>query len=118
MERERFHDLLADGEHRVERRHGLLKNHANPAAANRAHLLAVRRKFQKVSTAEPDLAARNASGRCGDELQHCELTYRLTATAFADQADDLTLVHIVGDAVDGTKGPLVQFQFALEFSDL
>ena len=37
MEHDRFHDLGADGEDRVERRHRLLKDHADVAAADRLH---------------------------------------------------------------------------------
>ena len=35
MQHDRLHDLRADREHRVERRHRLLKDHADVAAANR-----------------------------------------------------------------------------------
>ena len=38
MEDDRFHDLRADGEHRVQRGHRLLKDHADVAAADRLHL--------------------------------------------------------------------------------
>jgi len=35
---ERFHDLQSDGEHRIERGHGLLEDHGDVAAAQLAHL--------------------------------------------------------------------------------
>ena len=47
---ERLADLPADGEHRVERGHRVLKDHRDLAAADRAQLLVVQRK--QVAAAE------------------------------------------------------------------
>ena len=60
-----FADLIADGEHRVERRHRLLKDHRDPVAADLAHL--VERQLQQVFAGVRDRPRRDPSWRIRDQ---------------------------------------------------
>ena len=61
----RLADLIADGEHRVERRHRLLEDHRDPVAADRAHLGG--RQREQILAAVLD-RARRRSGPGGDAI--------------------------------------------------
>jgi hypothetical protein len=75
--------LIAHGEDRVERGHGLLKDHGNPVAPDLTHPgFGV---AQKVFSLEPDLAADDLSGRLGNELDDGVRRDAFAATRFAHQ---------------------------------
>src|SRR5436305_1517562 len=61
MEDYRLHDLCADREDRVERRHRLLKDHADVAAADRLHLAL--RELHQVLAEKSDAARFNVGVR-------------------------------------------------------
>ena len=51
-------DLITDREHRIERRHRLLEDHADAVAAQHLHLL--HRERQKISSFKQDFSADDA----------------------------------------------------------
>ena len=65
VDQQRLHDLEADGEHRVERRHRLLEDHRDVAPANLAHLVVG--ELQQVAALEEDAAADDAPGGLREE---------------------------------------------------
>jgi hypothetical protein len=64
VQHQRLADLIADAEHRVQRGHRLLEDHADLVAADGAHLAV--RHLQQVLALEADLAS-NLARRLGDE---------------------------------------------------
>src|SRR6476659_709252 len=91
--------LITDGEHRVKRRHRLLKDHRDTITANVAHCIIV--EGHEIFALELDATALlNASGRL-NQSENGKRGDRLAAARFADDADSLTLADIEGDAVDG-----------------
>ena len=78
-------DLLADGEHGIERRHRLLEDHGDLAAADRVQL--VLRQLQQVDAAPPHLAGEPQ--RRPQETDDRSQREALAGTRFADEAEDL-----------------------------
>ncbi len=103
MQPEHLGQLLADGEDRVERGHRLLEDHGDLPAPDGSDLGAVLAELEQVSTFEDDLAAHDLAGGA-DELHDRQLGDRLPTSALPYHADDLVLVDVVGDAVDGSHG--------------
>ncbi len=96
-----FHDLHADREHRVQRCHGLLKNHADLAAADLAHVFP--RQCQQVAVLVEDLAGHDAAGRARNQPQHAERSDALARARLAHETEYLAAAHIEIDAVDGFR---------------
>ena len=69
VEHDGFLNLVADGQHRVQRSHRLLEDHTDFAAADAAHLAAFEAVFQYIarSALEVDFAGFNLARR-HDEL--------------------------------------------------
>src|SRR3972149_5428105 len=65
VELQRLRDLLADGEHRVEGGHGLLKDHGDAVAAHLAQLIVV--ELQDVVAVEEHFTGDDAARRDGGE---------------------------------------------------
>ena len=92
-----FLDLLADADHGIQRRHRLLKNHGDFAAAQRAHDR--RRSGDEIvppgcsggaisvprGARQPGLAAAARARRL--ESHQREREHRLAGTGFADDAE-------------------------------
>ena len=98
VEDDRFHDLSADGEHRVQRRHRLLKDHADVAAADRLHLPLG--QADQIAAEERDFARFDAGGR-GEEPHDRERRDAFAGTAFADDAERAALLEFEREIVDG-----------------
>ena len=92
---ERLGNLAADGVDRVERRHRLLQDQADLAAADRAHRPLVER--QQVAAVEADGAADDPSRRV-DQAQDRQRGQRLAAARLADQGQRLAGVEREADA--------------------
>ena len=97
MQDDRFHDLRADGEHRVERRHRLLKDHADVAAADRLHLPLG--QADQVAAEERDPARFDAGGR-RQQPHDRERRDALARAALADDAERAALLDAKRDIVD------------------
>ena len=90
MRAHRLGDLMADGEHRIECAHRLLKDHADAAAAHLAHVGLA--ELHQVATLEQNLAGPPAAAprqqpqdrQCGD---------RFAATALAHDAEGFARHH-------------------------
>src|SRR6266849_2811997 len=79
-----FHELLADGEGWIQRRHRLLVNHCALAAAHLPKRLG--RKRRHVDATQQDPAAHELSG--SPEMTHDgETDCRLATTRFTDQTE-------------------------------
>ena len=87
VDRERFDHLRADGLHRVERCHRLLKDHRDVVAAHGAP--AGFGFLEQVRPVEPDRAARR--GAVGQKPHQRQRGHRLARAAFADKAEHLAL---------------------------
>ena len=95
---ERLGDLAADRVDGIERRHRLLQDQADLAAADRAHRPLVER--QEVAPVEPHRAADDPSRRV-DQTQDRQRRQRLAAARLADQGQRLAGVEREADARHG-----------------
>ena len=99
---ERLADLPADGQHRVERGHRVLKDHRDLAAADRAQLLV--RQREQVAAAEHRRALRDAPVARQDPEQG-QRGDALAAAGLADDSERLAGCDVEGDPVDGVDEP-------------
>ncbi|MNV77024.1 hypothetical protein D3C71_1704150 [compost metagenome] len=86
MKDERFNDLTADLQNRIERAGWILKDHRDPFAAH---------TFEHAARGAEDLLPVNAhrtSNRClaREQTECCKPCDRLATAGFADKADRLT----------------------------
>jgi hypothetical protein len=95
VEPEDLHDLLADGEHRIERSHGLLEDHGDAVAPDLAH--AVRGRTQQVLPQEADVAADGGLGR-GEQPEDGQGGDGLAAARFPHQAQGFAGAEVEADA--------------------
>ena len=107
--------LAPDGVDRIERRHRVLEHHGNLAAAHRAQLILA--LLGKILTVEKDIARFDPAGRV-DQPQDREADHRLAATGFADKADDLALVDVEADAVDGLHQTTERVKMRFQSTDI
>jgi hypothetical protein len=99
MHEQGFGDLVADGEHRVQRGHRLLEDHRDLLAAQLAHLAFA--EAEEVAALEQDLPVRHPAGGLGQQAHDAQRRHRLAAARLAHQGDDLAGADIIGDAFDG-----------------
>ena len=95
---DRFGNLDADLEDRVQRRHRLLKHHGDVVAADVAHVPLGNRG--EVAALEADLATGDAAGR-GDEAHDRHGRHALAASRFTHQRDRFPAPHVERNVVDG-----------------
>ena len=97
---QRFHQLKADGEARIEARHRLLEDHGEVLAGDGAAL--ARRHGQEVTTVEGHLFGRHfrSPGQKPHDGQHGN---RLARAGFADYCQDFALVDRKRHPIDGAK---------------
>ena len=93
-------DLVADPVERIEAGERILEDHADPLAADAAHLF--RRQIVDPQARQMDLAARDAAGRI-DQADHGKPRDGFAGAGFADHAQHLALGDIERDAVDGAQ---------------
>ena len=101
---ERLGNLIAAGEHRVERRHGLLENHGDLVAANLAHLLA--RELEEVFPLEQHLS-RDLRRRDVQKPHNGERGHALAAAGFSHDAHTFALTHREAHVVDRTEHAVI-----------
>ena len=114
VEDDRFHDLSADGEHRVQRRHRLLKDHADVAAADRLHLPLG--QPHEVAAEERDAARFDAGGR-GQQPHDRERRDALAGAALADDAERAALLEAEREIVDGLDDAFFGVEVGAEVGD-
>ena len=95
---ERFGDLPADRQDRVQRGHRLLEDHADIRTADLADFLV--RKLQQIPPGKQDFALCDAPGRIRNQAQDRQSPGGLARPAFADNRDRLAALDGVGDAVN------------------
>jgi hypothetical protein len=112
---DRFNDLFADREHRIERGHRLLQDHGHLGAAPGRQLCI--RPPEYILTAEVHLSALDARRR---RQQPHDRTARhaLAAAALADQTQNFTLGDRERDAVDGFDYPAVAAEVRFQVVDM
>ncbi len=98
MGTQRFHHLHADGEHRVEGHHRVLKDHRDTVAADVADLAFF--EVQQVFSVELDGAVADPA-RFGDEVQDGEGQHGFTGAGFAHNTKAFALFQRQGDAAQG-----------------
>ena len=90
MNKDGLHHLCADCLHRIQRSHGFLKDHADLAPAQAAHLWFG--QGQQIGSVESDGAAGARSFR--QQAHCCEGGHGLSRSAFPRQRRDLTLCDL------------------------
>src|ERR1700682_386016 len=114
MHPKRLADLAADGQHRIQARHRLLKDHLNVVAADGAHLALG--ELQQILSLEAD-GARDLARRLGDEPHQRHRGDRLAAAGFTNNGQGLAFVDMEGDAVDGAVDTLRGTEMGLQILD-
>ena len=110
-------DLVADGVHRVQARHGVLEDDGDLVAANFAELLLGH--FVDLVAVEPHRAADQTSG-VGGQAHDGVGRDRLAGAGLADDAQHVALVHAEGHAVqrlDLARGGEEGQAFVLDFKN-
>ena len=105
MELKRFPKLPSDGQHRVERRHGVLEHHGDDIAPDLLHFgfgdgAQVHRRFVGAGP-EQDVAADDAARGARDEPHDREHGGALSATALPHDAHRFSFRHLEIDVVHG-----------------
>ena len=108
-------DLPADRQHRVQRRHRLLKDHRNVVAAHVAHLGLAKR--QQVAAGEADHARYDAAGWRRHEAQHRQRRDALAAAGLADDRQGFARHDMERDAIDSTDNAVAGEEPGLEIGD-
>ena len=96
VDEQRFGDLIADREHRIQRRHRLLKDERDLGPAHGAHVAL--REGQQVAALETDAASCNAARRL-HQPQDRHRGDRFAAAGFADQPQRLSGPHLEAHVV-------------------
>ena len=94
---QRLGKLPPDGQHGIERGHGLLEHHRDLAAPHVADLCVA--QLEKIGAHETDAALHDAPRRVGNEPEDGKGADRLAAPRFADDGNRLSLLHDVGNSV-------------------
>ena len=97
-------NLVANGQHGVQARHGLLKDHADAATAHLTHHFTFRVIAQQVivHALQANIAARHTTG-AGNQLQNAQHGNGLAAAALTHDTDDLAAIHMKADALNGIE---------------
>ena len=101
VDEQRFRDLIADREHRVERGHRLLEDQRDLGAAHRAH-----RPSRRASSRSRPLNRMRPAGDAAGRLHQPhdrQRGHRLAAARFADQPERLAGANLEADVVDGRR---------------
>jgi hypothetical protein len=104
---QRFHDLVAQSEDRVEAGHRVLEDEPHLGTTDRAQFLV--RHCQEVASVQKCLAAADVSGRRGQKTKKRHHRHGLARAAFAHDAQELPGLEMEADVIHGvdftTAGP-------------
>ena len=109
-------DLLADGHHRVERRHRLLKDHRDLVAAHTSHFLLG--DLEEIASREFDRPGNDTARRVRDQTHQRQRGHALTAARFTHDRQSFARGDMEIDAVDGLHDPLSRVEPGTEVLDL
>ncbi len=112
---DRLRELVADLQHRVERGHRILEDDRHVVAAHAAQLLL--RQLQEVAALEDRLAARDLAGRYRDEPEDRHRANALAGSRLADDAEGLSRIDVVGDAIHRPDDSVVGRELDREIAD-
>ena len=115
MKQQRLGHLPSDSEHRVERSHGVLKDHRDRLTADLLHLRIA--QLREISPLEQDLAADDPP-RPRDEPHDAQGGHRLAAPRLSDDAQGLARMELERDAVHRFDDPLWRLELRLQVADL
>ena len=120
MDANRFRDLIADGEHRVQARHRILKDHCDVAAAELGH--AILGQVQEVddlavASAEADRTAFNPARRAGEKAHDGKAGHGLPRPGLADDREGLALGDAERHPVDGAHDASIGMEVGPEVLD-
>src|SRR5690606_20564728 len=108
MQLQGLDELLAHGHERRERRHGLLEDDPDLAAADLAELLD--RHAQQVLALEQGLSRDDAADRVRDQPQEAEACNGFSTTGRADDPEVLAAGQVEGKSVDRRDGLAVRLE--------
>ena len=94
----RLADLITDGKNRIQRGHGLLKNHGDLVAADFAHLLVA--QLEQIMAAIENLPADDLSRRRRNQTHNGERRHALATTGLADESEGFPFRYVKTDAVN------------------
>ena len=112
VELHRLGDLVADREHRVQRRHRLLEDHRDLVAADLRQLALLER--DEIAVLEQDARVLGDSARPVDQPHHRERSDGLAGPRLADDAERAALRDLEVDAVDGAQEALARVEAGAE----
>src|SRR5436190_3670283 len=110
----RLRDLIADREHRIQRRRRLLEDERDLRSADRLHLALARRG--EVAALEAHAAGRDASRRL-DETENRQRRHRFAAARLADEAERFPGLDVEADVVDHGHWTAVRVEHRREIVD-
>ena len=113
---QRFRELTADCQNRVERSHGLLEDHREFRPADSQHLVSVH--LQDVHAVQEYLALLDHSGWPGNQPHDGERGNALPAAALADDTNDFTFMDGVTHTIYGFHNPVRDVKARHEILDL
>ena len=96
---QRLHDLIADGEHRVQAGHRVLKDETDPRAAHIAQVVVA--DLEQVAVAQHDLTTADFGRGRRQKPDQRHHGHRFARAAFADNAQKFTTPQMEADRVDG-----------------
>ena len=115
VQHHRLRQLASDLVHRVQRRHGVLEDHRDLVAANRAQT--ARRGLQEILAAEQHLARRGRELRVV-EPHHGEARDALSRPRLAYDAEHLPGLDLEADPVDGLHDAVVRLELGPQVADV
>src|SRR5262245_6124080 len=117
VEERGIRDLSADGEERVQRRHGILQDHGDPPATDPPQFALT--LASQILALEDDAAAHDAGG-ARQEPDDGEAGRRLAAARLTDEPERLALVQREAHAIHGLDDarPTEREEVRLEVGDL
>ena len=113
---EHLGQLIADGEHRVEGRHGFLKDHADAVAPDAANLLG--RGFEQVLAVEQNLPSGKDGRGHGQQPQNRKGQHALAAARLSDDAQHIPRGHRQADVVHGAHRALGRLEVGAQVVDV
>ena len=114
MRQHRFGNLVTHAHHWIQRRHGLLKDHADTGAANVAHRWF--RQRQQLFAAKLDAAANPRLRR--KQSQQGQRADGFSRTRLAHQSQDFPCVNVEAHIADGSHSSLCRGKLNTEVADI
>ena len=109
---QRLHDLVSDGEHRVQRGHRVLEDEADAGAPDGTQLLVC--AAQQVETLEQHRFTADHGRWTGQQAKQRHHRDRLAGSAFTHNAEQLPRLEIETHGVDGMYVARAGFESGIE----